>query len=139
MKNLLNPRFKVIAEYPNTIFKKDDILERIKYKDTDINISELLTNSKRCGINKLSGLHFSDLEKYPHLFKKLNWWDERKQDELPTYLKSETQVVKPEWELIEWQGRQYWRANTNEKLFGSHYKLESFTPSTKEEYEQSLS
>jgi len=139
MENLLSPRFKIIAEYPNSIFKKNDILERIKYKDTEIEVSEILTNLKRCKINNLSGLKVVNLEMYPHLFQKLNWWEERKREELPTYIKSETQVVKPDWELLKWKGREYWRANTNEKLFGSHYKLENFIPATKEEYERSLS
>jgi len=60
-KELMQPRFEVIAEYPNCIFKKGDILERIA--------------------------EVEELEKYPHLFRKLNWWEFRKIEDMPKKLR----------------------------------------------------
>ena len=54
---------------------------------------------------------------------------------MPIYIKSKTQVVKPDWELIEWKGNKYWRANKNdEELFSGEYVLKFFMPATEDEY-----
>lgn len=66
-EELMTPRFKVIGDYPNSLFKIDEILtgdERI-YCDE---------NSKR----------YSD---FPNIFKPLEWWEERNIEDLPKYLK----------------------------------------------------
>jgi len=68
MKNLLNPRFEVIANYPKSIYKIGEIIDNgyeFIYCDTD-------------------GLKYTD---FPHLFKKLNWWENREEKEMPKYLK----------------------------------------------------
>lgn len=120
---LLKPRFLCIAEYPNSPFKVGDIALKIH-------------GTLYCNIETACFCGIENIEKYPHLFKPLQWFENRKVEELPSYIKSGTQVVKPDWELIKWRDREYWRANTNEKLFGSHYKLELFLPATEQEYLQ---
>jgi len=127
IEELLNPRFEVIADFPNNIWK----------------IGKIVSNHQISEMSKFPNLFdvlkwFSELEKYPHLFKKLNWWEKRTKEEMPIYIKSLTQVVKPKWELVSWDGSEYWRANTNEIMFGSHYDLKLFLPTTESEYLQFL-
>lgn len=55
VKQLLQPRYKVIADYPDSPHEIDDILE-------------LTTNNWRI------------CECYPHIFKKLEWWENRTWD-----------------------------------------------------------
>lgn len=60
-EELLRPRYKVIADYPSTFWSIGDIIDP----------EELHTQ----------------FEKYPHLFQKLEWWQERGIDDMPEYVK----------------------------------------------------
>jgi len=77
-EDLLRPRFEVIEEYPNSIFKKGDILVRIKCATNDW----YHTNEKAWTAN----LCLEDLEKYPHLFRPLKWWENRNVEDMPKKL-----------------------------------------------------
>lgn len=77
-EELLRPRFYVIEEYPNSIFKKGDILQRIKGSTNDW----YHTDEKAWTAN----LCLEDLEKYPNLFKPLKWWENRKVEDMPKKL-----------------------------------------------------
>lgn len=89
---LLKPRFQVIADYPKSYFKAGDILERIEratndyYSNHQFNISESML--------------LEDLEKYPHLFRKLDWWELRKIEDMPKRLKSEDS--EDYYDILEW-------------------------------------
>ena len=89
VKELIMPRFEVIAEYPNCEFKKGETLVRIKNATNDWYHKEIYAST--------AGILLSDLEKYPHLFKKLNWWENRKEEEMPKYLKHRMQVDSENW------------------------------------------
>lgn len=65
-EELMRPRYKVIASYPKTIFKPDEIIS-IHGMHGDI----IFCDS--------TGPRYSD---YPHLFKKLAWHEYRTLDEL---------------------------------------------------------
>src|SRR6187551_3141251 len=73
MNDLMVKRFKVIADYP----------------DSPANVGEIFTKIE--GIQNYTNGRFSfdvrTLERYPHLFKELQWWEERTIDEMPKYLK----------------------------------------------------
>ncbi|WP_319502548.1 hypothetical protein [uncultured Draconibacterium sp.] len=78
-EQLLKPRFEVIADYPKSIFKVGEILNgELIYCDTN-------------------GPKYSD---YPHLFKKLNWWENRKESEMPK------KITSPDfddvYEIVKW-------------------------------------
>lgn len=77
-EELLSPRFEVIAEYPNSNYKKGDILIRIKHATNEI--YEIDEDSP------VGGLDIDEIVKYPHLFKKLNWWEYRKAEDMPKKL-----------------------------------------------------
>jgi len=77
---LLSPRFEVIGEYPKCEFLNGQILCRIKYATNDCyHVDE---NAP------VGGLDLSELEKYPHLFRKMNWWEKRKIEDMPSRLVS---------------------------------------------------
>ncbi len=74
--NLLQKRFKVVADYP----------------DNDIPVGIVLTNySSDIWTNMEKGYEFhaqvSWFEKYPHLFREMSWWEERELKDLPEYVK----------------------------------------------------
>lgn len=61
-KELLIPRYKVIADYPNN----------------DVNPVGNIINCTQLP---------NDFDEYPHLFKKLEWWQERDLKDMPTHIK----------------------------------------------------
>jgi len=83
-EELMNPRYKVIADYPNSPFNIGEIL---------------LLKSKNCYESNLDKQIYTDRypEKYPHLFKPLAWPEERKPEDMPEYLK-------PIEEFNQWPG-----------------------------------
>jgi len=62
--DLMKPRYKVIADYPDNEFSVGEILP-----------DEVVSNEE------------DEILKYPHLFKKLEWWEERRESEMPEYVK----------------------------------------------------
>ena len=71
-EELMKPRFKVIADYPNSSNKIGDVIElpnkEWKYADE---------------VNCLED-YFLD---YPIVFKKLEWWEQRDENDMPEYVK----------------------------------------------------
>jgi hypothetical protein len=74
---LLKPRYKVIADYPlsKMYFNIGDIL----YWDEKYESYRI--NEKQVAMNK------DTVESFPHLFRRLEWWEERMIEELPKYLR----------------------------------------------------
>ena len=70
-EKLLAPRFEVIANYPMQNKEIGDIFET--YEN---------------GINYIVNSEKFDVREYPHLFKRLNWWEHRKKEDMPKKLKS---------------------------------------------------
>jgi hypothetical protein len=80
---LLKPRYKVIADWPRP-GKYDSLIGAIYTlpdlrEEMDNPTDKILANHKEdwCGY----------YDHYPHLFKKLEWWEERKPEEMPGYVK----------------------------------------------------
>lgn len=63
---LLKSRWKVIADYPGSDYHIGEILDR---------------DWGWVGNDEVGFKH--DLSHYPHLFKKLQWWEDRKPEEMP--------------------------------------------------------
>ena len=75
VEELLKPRFEIIDNFPNCSYNLGRILTPIKegsnyYDCLEASSSELIAFP----------------EKYPHLFKKLNWWEHRKIEDMPKKL-----------------------------------------------------
>jgi hypothetical protein len=124
--DLLKPRYKVIADYPGNEWKVGDILDRDWGWDGD----------DEEGFKH----HVSD---YPHLFKKLEWYEERKLDEMPGHLGCLSPVFK-------WSKGEIIKVDKWIECFGptlrfyspdtdkiTHHPF-SFTPVTAAEYEAYL-
>lgn len=130
-EELLKPRFKVIANYPNSPFQIGDILP--KALETDwVYLDE--------GMQKQTLL---ECEKYPALFKKLEWWEERAEKDLPQYLRLKGNI----WKVDKWKENfigkftpSYKNEEGNDFLsIEWHFFKNEFLPATEEEYLKQLS
>jgi len=75
-EELLKLRYKVIADYPGNI-----LWVGITLTEELPDYFSFENNGKKHTTNK------PNIDKYPHLFKKLESWEERKYDELPKFVK----------------------------------------------------
>lgn len=121
-QELLKPRYKVIADYPQNNFPVGYIFPAYEVE-----------------VDKV-GQQFIDIElkvmaKYPHLFRPLQWWEERKPEEMPDWLKDAHGEV--------WRVREYTKSNVvyllknfkdNDSPYGDH-DLYGLSPASKEEYD----
>ena len=87
VEELLKPRYKVIAQYPNTPYEISDL---VNISD-DGNLFHAITTWVGPDgqlIEQQKYYHsIETLQKYPHLFKQLEWWEDRKLEEMPEYVK----------------------------------------------------
>src|ERR1035437_3812610 len=75
---LLKPRIKLIAPIP---FFENKVGEILESTSQGIFIDpEYEENSSFCII-------WENVDNYPHLFKKLDWWEEIKEGDMPEYVK----------------------------------------------------
>lgn len=111
-KKLLRPRYKVIDSYPSMKGEGLEVGSIITCKNYDNDFSEKLW----CEMN----------DTYPHLFKKLEWWEERKIEELPEYIKY-------------WDTSFYFPIDRvckrEDAPFNDDWTSSNFQPATKEEYD----
>lgn len=64
IEDLMKPRYKVIADYPNSCYRVGVIIDKyIRPVTADF------------------------YDKFPHLFQKLEWYEERSVDDMPEYVK----------------------------------------------------
>ena len=96
-KELMTPRFEVIETYPKSKFAKGDILERIPNATNDwYNADKSLINAD---------ILLEEIEQYPHLFRKLNWREKRKIEDMPKRLickaiPNDTEIMEiKEWDM----------------------------------------
>lgn len=121
MKDLLIPKFEVIADYPNCSFQKGSILERIPSA----------TNNHYSILPYIFGntIMFETLEKYPHLFRKMGWWESIKDEDFPKYCKVGLTIVNSEDICID---------EKNNRIYAGQdeYWLNkcTFMPATEKEY-----
>lgn len=103
-EELLKPRYRVTALYPNSYFKIGDILT------TDERIPK---ESVGKFINDVTGFAWVyQVESFPHIFKKLEWWEGWKKKDLPKYVKNiqfgtirkVVAFIGSENELVGWEG-----------------------------------
>lgn len=78
-EELLKPRYKVTADYPDSLFKVGDILQQDFENANDWVIPEkgLLTPCLQ-----------TNPANYPNIFRPIEWWEDRAVDDMPEYVKS---------------------------------------------------
>lgn len=83
---LLKPRFKMIADFPGCVFDVGEVLECSPAQKNLI-------------------WHY---EKYPHLFRKLEWWEGRKEKDFPLFANSNgNYITVRKWVIREGQNDCY--------------------------------
>jgi hypothetical protein len=76
---LMKPRYKVIAGYPSMPFMNNQVLNLV-IRRTGGWVYEWYEHDGKYEIGEY------ELKDYPHLFKKLEWWHERREEDLPKYI-----------------------------------------------------
>lgn len=127
-------RYKVIADYPNSPFKVGDILLQGNY----VRIKFFSKHNYYKGNDET--IDADDIVKYPHLFKKLEWWEDVPVEELPKYIKTNYRDIggvyiihKNEWIWSE-INNQYW-CLIEENGMWKRIFISRAIPSTEQEYE----
>jgi hypothetical protein len=116
-ERLLMPRFKVIATFPRCWHSVGEILQPDKDGFFEVWQDEYMD------------FHYVDC--YPHLFRKLSWWEDREISEMPEYVKnSKGEIVKVVG--LETNGLFYEKANSMEGKMWTRYSY--CMPATHEEY-----
>lgn len=73
-EQLLQPRYLVIADYPGSVFKVGQILESDP--------------------GRITAIGYYQVDKYPHLFRRLEWWKYRDEKDMPKYIKFISNVLR---------------------------------------------
>lgn len=92
MEDLMIRRYKVIADYPQSILPVGAVFYMDKI--------HVYITSPNGAVSKQSNYYTQSPEKYPTIFKPLEWWEERKLEDMPMYLK--TSGMKEVFKVIEW-------------------------------------
>jgi len=132
-EELLKPRYKVIADYFFNPYNVGDIITL-----PENNRSVHLTTTKHTdefGENVSQAEHYAPkvIEQYPHLFKPLAWWEDRKPEEMPEYVKDkEGTVYKIKTHELDVAGDAFF--TTEEDTLGWNYNIIEAQIATEAEY-----
>lgn len=104
-EELLKPRFEVINNYPDCDKHKLGVGSIISFEFYNEKENQWYND------NGKSYKYEAYYEGYPHLFRKLNWWEKRKKEDMPKKLKSLASKNKPDFdiekeevfEIIDWE------------------------------------
>lgn len=130
-EKLIKPRWKVIASFPDSEYKVGDIEDRDWSKYVN-------------GEDESDGVLWR-ISDFPHLFKHLEWWEDRKIEEMPKYLKAD-----PSWskyfvaKVKDYYGennyvRFEYDGNIPQQCDSNKYYTEWFLISSEEEYNTYIS
>lgn len=120
--DLLKPRYKVMADWPfNNSYNVGDII-----------LMQLRSDGNYWNGNNDLYLREDQLRLYPHLFKKLEWWEDRKPEEMPKFLKDKEneRLVYKVYGWLQNNGMFNFGPKNNEITH-----TEYFIPATLEEYQ----
>lgn len=118
IEDLLKPRYKVIADWPGATVKVGDV---ISYNEFDVHVV-------------LAGREPYLISDYPHLFKRLEWWEERSEDEMAEYVKTDGIVFKVEqYEHLGYDDAVAWFVKGS--TYAGSCLRASVLPATQAEYE----
>ena len=89
VQELLKPRYLLTADFPGCSFEVGTIL--VPNEEGEL-------YSKQAGYSwTVSRVLEKDVKKFKHLFRKLEWWEERNASEMPEYVKNDKEVYKAKW------------------------------------------
>jgi hypothetical protein len=119
VEELLRPRKKVMFTYPGSPFNVGDILPDVLPKW----MSEEQIKQE-----------MDSLDKFPAIFENLEWWEERKEEDMPEYLKCNTSKPVSYLNIRKWwfsEGHEIW-ADYNGK--SNLMFMWAYTPISETEY-----
>lgn len=118
-EELLKPRYKVIADYPNSVHK----------------IGSIIPPGEQIDLPTYYGC-----SKYPHLFKKLEWWEFRTEEEMPEYVRGEysdaNEVIKVKKHFSRVQHNYVGVSENHFAMYNGSERYEHFLPATETEYNE---
>jgi hypothetical protein len=120
-EELLKPRWKIISPIP---FKEEDDFWQV---------GEILDRDWGWNGNDEEGFKYR-ISHYPHLFKPLQWWEERQIDDMPEYVKVGIELFK----IIEWKtcsGAAICFDEVEQDRRSIMFYMKGTLPATLEEYE----
>jgi len=117
IEHLLKPRYKV-TRYPHYPFDGDVLI---------VTGTGELIHEEEGYPQSIYKIMLSDVEQCPHLFRKMSWWEDRKPEEMPGYVKAKSNC---------WVIDNYYPANCIEetKVIQQKDGLNFFEPATEQEY-----
>ncbi len=118
-EQLLVPRWKVIADFPGNTFYIGEIFDL----PSEFTHQQIIIK----GNNEEIDLDV-DLHKYPLIFRKLEWWEDRKLEDMPKYIKFRNSNILFETDTYTGHGEAIMN-KTN-----VHHNLYYYLPATEEEY-----
>lgn len=135
-EELLKPRYKVIARWPD--------MARDKFFEGQIIQLIQLAGEQACTRIGNSTLYDAWFDGFPHLFKKLEWWEERAESDMPGYisLNPENTTGGPEvFKVLAAKKDESGRLGINHTFpvdennpFDDFVDVKYFLPATEEEY-----
>jgi hypothetical protein len=98
IEDFLKIRYRVIAGVPFSKFEIGDTLLQmsviVKPEQKNGELMWRVVGAERFGGLSVGIPMIKDPENYPHLFKKLEWWEDRKPEQMPQYVKGLKAVKK---------------------------------------------
>ena len=122
-EQLLQPRYLVIADYPVADLNIGDIYQFE-------NIHPFSGYSLQFGKAIIAPKYF---DKFPHLFRRLEWWEHRNPKDMPEYVKTINGKSVYKFYGFGSLGNSYAKVKDDE--YRSNYLLSALLPATKEEYD----
>lgn len=142
-EDLLKRRYKVIGDYPQPHAKDDDcrkfiIGDVLIYMK--VNDSMTYMRKGRCGHMSVGVPTISDPEKYPIIFHKLEWYEERQPEDMPAFVEfhlsngAKRKIVKAEWHDDGFGDLYFTYAGDPKPDIGHDPNATSAVPATESEY-----
>ena len=97
---LLKPRYEVIASYPGSEFEVGEVVQ--------LNRSDENKPFRYLSYQNESGpevWYTHTFQEYPHIFRKMNWWEQRSADQMPDKIKHTEGDV---YYIIKWDMEKAW-------------------------------
>lgn len=82
-QELLEPRYEIIAAYPCQPKEIGELLDT--HQHTGMYLYMIMYEGAES--HRKQYTHGQVLQKFPHLFRKLNWWERRTEDQMPKKIK----------------------------------------------------
>ena len=123
-EELLKPRYKVIADYPNNVFQVGQV---VNFKLTR-NGDWIYQWARYDGMYEMGILEFAD---YPNIFQKLEWWEERSENDLSEIKYAKTIAGNSVRTVLRFE--LYWNKIVLDG--GKVRSIKNWLPASKEEYE----